>query len=147
MSDQENTVDTATAEAQEAEAVAVEASAAVAADAEVVADAAPAEATAAEEEPGRFTLPSQADIRLAAEIHEQCQAALETSGNVQIDCGLVERVDAAVLQCIGSLAGSLRQGARELELIDRTESFDHAVSVLGFEEVLVGRSADQGDQG
>ncbi|MGH1488075.1 MAG: STAS domain-containing protein [Acidimicrobiales bacterium] len=91
----------------------------------------------------QVVLPSQADIRMAAEVHEQFQAALEATGNVEVDCAAVERVDAAVLQCIGSLASSLRQGARELELAGRTEPFDRAVSLLGFDDLLLGRSPEE----
>jgi anti-anti-sigma regulatory factor len=81
-------------------------------------------------------LPSQADIRSAAEIHAQCCAALEATGDVQVGCGAVERIDAAVLQCLGSLAKSLVESSRRLELVDRTEPFDRAVQLLGFDELL-----------
>ncbi|MDG2113352.1 MAG: STAS domain-containing protein, partial [Actinomycetota bacterium] len=89
-------------------------------------------------DPTRIELPGQADIRVAADIHALCLTALEASGEVRIDCAQVERIDAAVLQCLGALAHGLRQGERDLELSGRTDSFDRAVEVLGFRAVLEG---------
>ncbi len=60
--------------------------------------------------PTRFELPCQADIRLGTEIQARCRAALDAEGDVQLDCEGVERVDAAVLQCLEALAGGLRAG-------------------------------------
>lgn len=89
-------------------------------------------------ESNRFDLPGQADIRVAAEIKDQCREALDGTGDVRVDCGAVERVDAAVLQCLGSLARSLADSSRALKLVERTEAFDRAVDLLGFEELLAG---------
>jgi anti-anti-sigma regulatory factor len=90
-------------------------------------------------DPTRFDLPAQSDVRVAGDVHARCRSALEASGDVRIDCGAVERVDAAVLQCLWALADGLRQGERSLEIVDRTASFDGAVAALGFEELLGAR--------
>ena len=83
-----------------------------------------------------FDLPVCADIRMAAEIRDQCLAALSATGDVRVGCGHVERVDAAVLQCLGALALGLSQVDRGLELVDRTLPFDRAVDLLGFGPLL-----------
>lgn len=106
-------------------------------EAEVLTQAKDAE-TWSGSESNRFDLPGQADIRVAAEIKDQCREALDGTGDVRVDCGAVERVDAAVLQCLGSLARSLADSSRALKLVERTESFDRAVDLLGFEELLAG---------
>lgn len=85
-------------------------------------------------------LPAQADIRLGAEIQAQCRAALETTGDVTVDCQAVERVDAAVLQCLAALGDGLRQGGRRLILQGRTPAFDRSVEVLGFGRLFDGSS-------
>jgi anti-anti-sigma regulatory factor len=82
--------------------------------------------------PTRFELPVQADIRLGTEIQARCRAALEGEGDVQIDCQSVERVDAAVLQCLVALAGGLRAADRRLELAEPSTAFSRSVSLLGF---------------
>lgn len=89
-----------------------------------------------EREPTGFDLPACADIRVAAEVHERCMTALLARGEVRIGCGAVERVDAAVLQCLAALAIGLAQGDRRLDLADRTPAFDRAVDLLGLGPVL-----------
>lgn len=88
------------------------------------------------DDPTSFELPVQADIRVVTDIQDRCRAALDATGEVQIGCADVERIDAAVLQCIGALANGLRQGSRHLSLTDRSDPFDRAVALLGFEELL-----------
>lgn len=82
--------------------------------------------------PARFELPVQADIRLGTEIQARCRAALDAEGDVQLDCEGVERVDAAVLQCLETLAGGLRASGRRLELVNPSVAFSRAVDILGF---------------
>ncbi len=82
--------------------------------------------------PIRFELPVQADIRLGTEIQARCRAALDGEGDVQLDCEAVERVDAAVLQCLESLAGGLRAADRRLEVLNPSAAFRRAVDLLGF---------------
>ena len=79
----------------------------------------------------RLELPVQADIRQGAEIQAWCRAALETGGDATIDCGSVERVDAAVLQCLVALATGLRAGGRRLQLMNPSPGFTRAVDLLG----------------
>lgn len=86
----------------------------------------------------QLDLPGMADIRMAGDIVAQCRTALEASGDVVVNCAMVERVDAAVLQCLGSLATSLGESSRQLRLVERSESFDRAVELLGFEPALGG---------
>jgi chemotaxis protein CheD len=90
------------------------------------------------EEPTRFALPARADIRAAAKIHAQCRAAQHATGDVQVECGAVERIDAAVLQCLGALGEALQQGARRLELIHPSPGFSRTVALLGFASILDG---------
>lgn len=82
--------------------------------------------------PTCFELPVQADIRLGTEIQARCRAALDSEGDVQIDCQGVERVDAAVLQCLVALAGDLRAAGRRLEVVDPSAAFSRSVDLLGF---------------
>ena len=89
-----------------------------------------------EQEPTRIDLPACADIRVAAELRDRCLGALQDTGDVRIGCGDVDRVDAAVLQCLGALAVGLGEVGRRLEFTDRTEAFDRAVALLGFDELL-----------
>ena len=93
-----------------------------------------------ENESVRFELPAQADIRSAAEVYALCRGALEADGDVVVGCQMVERVDAAMLQCLGALADGLRQGGRSLELVEASEPFTRAVSVLGLGPLLTGRA-------
>ncbi len=82
--------------------------------------------------PTRFELPVQADIRLGTEIQARCRAALEAEGDVQLHCEMVERVDAAVLQCLAALADGLRAGGRRLEVLNPSTAFSRAVDLVGF---------------
>lgn len=88
------------------------------------------------DDPTRFELPATSDIRTAVEIQDRCRAALEADGDVTIGCGSVERVDAAILQCLGSLSRDLVDGGRHLDLTEPSEPFTRAVNVLGFGPVL-----------
>lgn len=90
-------------------------------------------------EPGgstRFALPATADIRSVADILGQCRSALEAVGEVVVDCGGVERIDAAVLQCLGALHTSLAEADRPLTFAAPSTAFCRAVEVLGFEPLL-----------
>lgn len=84
----------------------------------------------------RIELPANADIRVGAEILGWCRAALEAEGDVRVACDSVERIDAAVLQCLTSLARSLRQADRRLELVEPSEPFSRTVDLLGFTALL-----------
>lgn len=83
-----------------------------------------------------LALPAHADIRRAAELHQQCSEALAATGDVTVDCGSVEWIDAAVLQCLAALAVGLYQGDRQLVLVDQTPAFDRAVELLDLESLL-----------
>lgn len=82
--------------------------------------------------PTRFELPVQADIRLGTEIQARCRAALEAEGDVEINCESVERVDAAVLQCLAALATGLQAAGRQLAVVDPSAAFGRSVDLLGF---------------
>lgn len=82
--------------------------------------------------PTRFELPVQADIRLGTEIQARCRAALEAEGDVELDCEAVERVDAAVLQCLAALAAGLRDADRQLVVVNPSAAFSRSVDLLGF---------------
>jgi anti-anti-sigma regulatory factor len=79
----------------------------------------------------RFDLPAQADIRFAADIHAHCRAALDATGDVEVGCGDVERLDGAVLQCLISLHHGLAQGSRGLVLVDPSPAFERALALTG----------------
>lgn len=81
-------------------------------------------------------LPAQADIRSGEELLARCRAALEAPGDVLVSCEGVERIDAAVLQCLAALADALDGGGRRLVLVDPTPAVDRAIGVLGFGDVL-----------
>lgn len=82
--------------------------------------------------PTRFELPVQADIRLGTEIQARCRAALEAGGDVELDCEAVERVDAAVLQCLAALAAGLQDADRRLVVINPSSAFNRSADLLGF---------------
>ncbi|MEZ5235622.1 MAG: lipid asymmetry maintenance protein MlaB [Acidimicrobiia bacterium] len=86
--------------------------------------------------PTRFALPPVADIREVGEILARCRGALEAEGDVTVDCGAVERVDAAGLQCLGALNASLAEAGRLLTLASPTAELRRAIEVLGFEALL-----------
>jgi len=82
--------------------------------------------------PTRFALPVQADIRLGTEIQARCRAVLEAEGDVELDCEAVERVDAAVLQCLAALTAGLRAADRQLVVVNPSPDFSRSVDLLGF---------------
>lgn len=89
-----------------------------------------------------LALPAVADIRSAADFHGQCLAALNATGDVVMDTTTVERVDAAILQCVAALASGLAQGDRRLVIAEPSTAFVRAVGLLGFEDLIdVGRTA------
>ena len=64
---------------------------------------------------------------------------LKDKGNdlvITVDCGAVERVDAAGLQCLGALNASLAEAGRLLTLASPTAELRRAIEVLGFEALL-----------
>jgi anti-anti-sigma regulatory factor len=111
-------------------------------EAEVTAEAEPEAEVTAEPEPEvaaeatSFDLPAQADIRFGADIQDQCRAALDGTGDVQIGCEAVERIDGAVLQCLGALNVDLQRSGRRLQLVEPSESFSRSVDLLGFGPLL-----------
>ncbi len=86
--------------------------------------------------PTRIELPVQADIRQGAEIQARCRAALEAEGDIEVHCGAVERVDAAVLQCLTALAAGLQAADRRLEMVDPSAAFSRSVDLLGLTSLV-----------
>lgn len=102
---------------------------------QVVDPAASASALAAMS-PSRFALPATADIRVVRDVLGLCRSALEAEGDVIVDCGDVERIDAATLQCLGALHRSLAEADRLLTFAGPTDAFCQAVQVLGFDALF-----------
>lgn len=86
--------------------------------------------------PARVELPAFADIRVAADLVEEFRAALAAEGDVEVHCGTVERLDAAVAQCLVALHGGLTQAGRRLHLVERTDAFERALTLVGMTEVM-----------
>lgn len=93
------------------------------------------------EDPASFDLPAQADIRFGADIQAQCRAAIAASGDVQVGCDAVERIDGAVLQSLIAMGIDLRQQGRSVKLVDPSVAFSRAVDLLGFADLLSGDTA------
>lgn len=87
--------------------------------------------------PAGFDLPTNADIRAVGEIVEQCRSALEATGDVRVGCAGVERLDAAVVQCLIALHDGLHQAGRALELVDPSAACVRAVEALGLVDMLL----------
>ena len=83
-----------------------------------------------------FELPVIADIRVAEEVVARCRAALEAGGDVRVDGGDVERVDAAVVQCLVALHDGLGQAHRRLEFVAPSEALVRALAVAGVGELV-----------
>ena len=88
--------------------------------------------------PTRFTLPAQAGIRIANELRAWSIDALAADGEVEIVCADVERVDAAVLQCLMALASDLDRLGRRLALTEVPPGVERAIEAVGFETTLLG---------
>lgn len=60
-------------------------------------------------------------VRSIRTLHREITAALEATGDLNLDCAEVERADIAFVQLLLSAAATAARGAKRLTLVDASE--------------------------
>ncbi|HHJ13775.1 MAG TPA: STAS domain-containing protein [Gammaproteobacteria bacterium] len=81
-------------------------------------------------------LPAEANISICSEYLQRFHTAFEAGGDIRLDAGAVDRIDAAFLQLLYNVQRALADTGRHLEWTAQSTAVDRAARLLGMRDRL-----------